>query len=41
MAELVPQARDVRALFGLLVPRVRGVTLADMERAIQEGATGA
>jgi len=39
VVELVPHARDIRELFGVLVPAVRGVTLADMDRAVREGAS--
>ena len=36
--ELVPETGDLRRLFGVVKPRIRGVTLADMDRAIAAGA---
>lgn len=36
---MAPQKLDIRDLFGSVKTRVSGVTLEDMERAIEEGAT--
>ena len=37
--EIQPETLDLMSLCGSLKPRVRGVTLEDMEQAIVEGAT--
>ncbi len=37
VVELVPQVGDIRAIFGLLKPKVRGVSVEDMDRAVREG----
>ena len=39
VVEMQPETLDLMSLCGSLKPRVRGVTLKDMERAIEEGAT--
>jgi AbrB family looped-hinge helix DNA binding protein len=38
VVEMHPETIDLMSLCGVLKPRVRGVTLEDMERAIAEGA---
>jgi AbrB family looped-hinge helix DNA binding protein len=38
--EVQPETGDLMALAGSLKPRVRGVTLADMDAAIAAGASG-
>lgn len=39
IVEMQPETLDLMSLCGSLKPRVRGVTLEDMEQAIEEGAT--
>jgi AbrB family looped-hinge helix DNA binding protein len=36
VVEMEPETVDVRSLAGLVKPRVRGVSVGDMERAIRE-----
>lgn len=38
--ELIPESLDLLSLRGMLKPRQKGVTLAQMDRAIAEGAEG-
>ncbi len=38
IVELAPETVDLMSLRGILKPRVRGITLEDMESAIAEGA---
>jgi AbrB family looped-hinge helix DNA binding protein len=39
VVEMVPETVDIMSLCGILKPAVQGVTLKDMEEAIQQGAT--
>lgn len=39
VVEMRPETVDLMSLYGVVKPAVRGVTLADMEEAIQRGAT--
>jgi AbrB family looped-hinge helix DNA binding protein len=39
IVEMQPETLDLMSLCGSLKPRVRGVTLEDMEQAIADGAT--
>ncbi len=40
VVELIPESLDLLSLRGMLKPRRKGVTLADMEQAIAAGAQG-
>jgi AbrB family looped-hinge helix DNA binding protein len=40
VVEMHPENVDLMSLFGIFKPRVKGVTLADMEEAIRAGAAG-
>jgi len=40
VVELIPESLDLLSLRGMLKPRRKGVTLADMEQAIADGAQG-
>lgn len=40
VVEMRPENIDLMSLFGLFKPRVKGVTLEEMEEAIREGAVG-
>jgi AbrB family looped-hinge helix DNA binding protein len=40
VVEMRSENLDVMSLCGILKPKVKGVTLEDMERAIRKGATG-
>lgn len=39
VVELVPQVGEINSLFGMLKPKVQGVSIEDMDRAIREGAS--
>jgi AbrB family looped-hinge helix DNA binding protein len=38
VVEMHPDSEDLMALYGVLKPVTKGVTLKDMERAVREGA---
>jgi AbrB family looped-hinge helix DNA binding protein len=40
VVEMRPENVDLMSLFGIFKPRVKGVTLEDMNEAIREGAAG-
>ena len=40
VVEMRPENMDLMSLFGIFKPRVKEVTLKDMEEAIREGAAG-
>jgi hypothetical protein len=40
VVEMRSENLDVMSLCGILKPRIKGVTLEDMEKAIRKGATG-
>ena len=40
VVEMRPENVDLMSLFGIFKPRVKGVTLEDMDEAIREGAAG-
>ncbi len=40
VVEMRSENLDVMSLCGILKPKVKGVTLEDMEKAIRKGATG-
>lgn len=39
VVEMRPETVDLMSLYGIVKPAVRGITLADMDEAIQRGAT--
>jgi antitoxin PrlF len=39
VVEMRPDTVDLMALYGIVKPSVKGVTLADMDEAIRRGAT--
>ena len=40
VVEMRPENVDLMSLFGIFKPRVKGVTLEEMDEAIREGAAG-
>lgn len=40
VVEMVPETLDVMALFGVVKPKKKGVSLEDMEEAISKEASG-
>jgi antitoxin PrlF len=40
VVEMRPETVDLMSLFGAVKPRVKGVTLEDMDAAIRRGAAG-
>lgn len=40
VVELIPESLDLMSLQGMLKPRRKGVSLADMEEAIADGVQG-
>lgn len=40
VVEMFPETVDLMSLCGILKPKVKGVTLRDMEEAIRQGASG-
>ena len=39
VVEMYPATVDVMSLYGILKPRKKGVSIKDMEKAIEDGAT--